>query len=130
MRKLILVLPCVVLAGWHAPRLSAEVTPHGLFTDNMVLQQGDKVPVWGTADPGEKVTVTIQEHIHIPSKQPGHEGWLMFVADLHEQGLSEAILVEAEHLDRGPIARIKLPLRLRVQVHGSWAPREQLPPEH
>ena len=75
-------------------------------------------------------TVTMQEHIHIPSKQPGHEGWLMFVADLHEQGLSEAILVEAEHLDRGPIARIKLPLRLRVQVHGSWAPREQLPPEH
>ncbi len=25
----------------------------------MVLQQGKKLPVWGTAAPGEKVTVTV-----------------------------------------------------------------------
>ncbi len=72
--------------------------------------------------------VTLQEPIHIPSKQSGHEGYLAFVADLHDQNLSEAILVEAEHLDRGPIARIKLPLRLRPQVHGTWVQAEQLPP--
>ena len=35
----------------------ATVKPHGLFTDNAVLQQGRKAPVWGTADDGEKVTV-------------------------------------------------------------------------
>jgi len=28
-----------------------------LFTDNMVLQQGQPVPVWGTAEKGETVTV-------------------------------------------------------------------------
>jgi sialate O-acetylesterase len=35
----------------------AEVTPHPLFVDHAVLQQGTQVPVWGTARPGEAVTV-------------------------------------------------------------------------
>ena len=35
----------------------AEVRPNRLFSDNMVLQQGMAVPIWGTASPGEKVTV-------------------------------------------------------------------------
>jgi len=38
----------------------AEVKLHGLFTEGMVLQQGTRVPVWGTADADEKVTVSIQ----------------------------------------------------------------------
>lgn len=38
---------------------SANVTLHPLFTDNMVLQQGMEVPVWGWADDGEQVSVTI-----------------------------------------------------------------------
>ncbi len=37
--------------------LRADVTPNPLFADNAVLQQGVKVPVWGTADPGEKISV-------------------------------------------------------------------------
>lgn len=35
----------------------AEVRLNGLFTDNMVLQRGVPVPVWGWADEGEDVTV-------------------------------------------------------------------------
>jgi sialate O-acetylesterase len=41
------------------PALHADVKPAALFSDHMVLQQGMAVPVWGWADPGEKVTVTI-----------------------------------------------------------------------
>ena len=37
--------------------LRADVTPNALFSDNAVMQQGVKVPVWGTAAEGEKVTV-------------------------------------------------------------------------
>jgi carotenoid cleavage dioxygenase-like enzyme len=77
--------------------------------------------------PGPRITV--QEHIHIPSRQSGHEGWLAFVCDLHDENLSDVFVLEAEHPERGPIARIKLPLRLRPQVHGTWVPRDQLPPE-
>ncbi len=39
------------------PVVCADVMPNPLFTDNAVLQQGMKVPVWGTADPGERVRV-------------------------------------------------------------------------
>jgi sialate O-acetylesterase len=36
----------------------ADVTLASPFTDHMVLQRDMKVPVWGWADPGEKVTVS------------------------------------------------------------------------
>ena len=35
----------------------AEVQPHPLFTDGAVLQRDARVPVWGTAKAGEKITV-------------------------------------------------------------------------
>jgi carotenoid cleavage dioxygenase-like enzyme len=65
---------------------------------------------------------TVQEHAHIPSKIPGHEGYLIFLVDRHDENQSEMFLVEPQHLERGPIARIKIPLRLRVGVHGNWVP--------
>ena len=38
---------------------AAEVKPSNLFSDHMVLQSGIVVPVWGTADPAEKVSVSL-----------------------------------------------------------------------
>ncbi len=35
----------------------AEVEVPNVFSDHMVLQQGQKNPVWGKAEPGEKITV-------------------------------------------------------------------------
>ncbi len=35
----------------------ADVQPASVFTDHLVLQRNASVPVWGTASPGEKVTV-------------------------------------------------------------------------
>ena len=65
-------------------------------------------------------TWTFSEPVHIASKQAGHEGWLALVADDHERMLSEVLLLEAGSIGKGPIARIKLPIRLRAQVHGNW----------
>lgn len=39
--------------------LGADVKLPTVIGDNMVLQQGRKIPIWGQADPGEKVTVTL-----------------------------------------------------------------------
>lgn len=49
-------LICLALACLGAP-LSAAVVPAMLFSDNAVLQRDKPVPVWGTADAGEKVSV-------------------------------------------------------------------------
>ncbi|MFM8893272.1 MAG: hypothetical protein ACKOTB_16925, partial [Planctomycetia bacterium] len=37
----------------------ADVSLNNLFGDHMVLQQGIRNKVWGKADPGESVTVTL-----------------------------------------------------------------------
>jgi len=42
-----------------ASAANAQVKPNALFSDHMVLQSGMSVPIWGAADPGEKVTVTL-----------------------------------------------------------------------
>ena len=42
-----------------ATSVRAEVKPNPLFSDHMVMQAGTSVPVWGTAAPGEKITVKI-----------------------------------------------------------------------
>jgi len=48
----------IMLALWGTPAL-ADVRLPALFTDHMVLQQGQKNRIWGSADPGEEVIVTI-----------------------------------------------------------------------
>jgi carotenoid cleavage dioxygenase-like enzyme len=74
--------------------------------------------------PGPKCTV--QEHVHIASKKPGHEGYLAFVVDKHDEYLSEVHVLEAAHPEKGALAKIKVPLRLRCGVHGSWVNAEDL----
>src|SRR5947209_12568364 len=60
MRKLTTAAIALGLCCLAAAPARADVKPHGLFTDNMVLQHGVKAPVWGTADPGEDVRVSIK----------------------------------------------------------------------
>lgn len=45
--------------GLRHSAASADVILPALFSDHMVLQGGAPVPVWGWAEPGESVTVTI-----------------------------------------------------------------------
>ena len=56
MKKLftILATTCLVFGSFLA---QATVKPNSLFSNNMVLQRGVIVPVWGTAKDGETVTV-------------------------------------------------------------------------
>src|SRR3954470_11154525 len=42
-----------------ATPVKADVKPASLFVDHMVLQSNSIVPIWGTADPNEKVTIQI-----------------------------------------------------------------------
>ncbi len=58
MRTLKVLLLAAGAAGL-APAARADVKLHPLFTDNMVIQQGVPTTVWGTADPGEKLDVSI-----------------------------------------------------------------------
>lgn len=50
----------LVLAG-RVSVAKADVVPNPIFTDHAVLQQGNTIPVWGTATPGESVTVELYD---------------------------------------------------------------------
>ncbi len=51
---------CALLAlALLAASAQANVALRHIFSDNMVLQQGQPVPVFGTAEGGEKITVTV-----------------------------------------------------------------------
>ena len=54
-------LALLVVLGLLAPApCRADVKPHSLCTDGMVLQQKMDVNIWGAADKGEKVTVSFR----------------------------------------------------------------------
>ncbi|BBC71927.1 carotenoid oxygenase [Altererythrobacter sp. B11] len=73
----------------------------------------------------------ISEPVHVPSPDAQHGGWLMSVVDI-PQGpdpanyVSEVWIVEADEVEKGPIAKVKTGLPLRSQVHGSWVSRERM----
>jgi sialate O-acetylesterase len=51
----------ILLSMLMAAVAMADVKLPAIIGDNMVLQQGRKVAIWGWADPGEQVTVTLGE---------------------------------------------------------------------
>jgi len=58
MKKSMLFFTLVIMFTFTAGSLRAEVKVHNIFGQNMVLQRGKPVKVWGWADVGESVTVT------------------------------------------------------------------------
>lgn len=46
-----------LLVSFFLATVHADVTMPAIFGDHMVLQQGTSLPIWGEADPGERVTV-------------------------------------------------------------------------
>jgi len=66
--------------------VQADVKPHVLFTDGAVLQRDIAVPVWGTADDGEKVTVKFQGQEVSTTAKDGK--WMVKLAALKAGGPS------------------------------------------
>lgn len=63
----------------------ADVRLPAIFSDHMVLQRDTTVPVWGWADPGEKVTVNIGTETKTATA--GQDGkWLVKLNNLKAEG--------------------------------------------
>ena len=58
-RVLSTVVLSAMLMGFWGPPAQADVKLPALFSNGMVLQSGDTTPIWGTADPGEQVSVVL-----------------------------------------------------------------------
>ena len=51
----------LIIGCQMSPNPAKNITLNPLFTDNMVLQQKQDIPIWGKAEPGGEVVVTLNE---------------------------------------------------------------------
>lgn len=75
---------CFVLAGLMALPGYAEVKLPALFQDSLVLQRNMDIPVWGWADDGEKVTVTLAGKSRSTTAKDGE--WMVKLPDMGAGG--------------------------------------------
>jgi len=82
-----------------------------------------KLDIWSPG-PGDSV----QECQFVP-RTPGAaegDGWLLVPVARVSQGRSDLVVLDAQDLAAGPVATIKLPVRVRSTFHGTWVPAETL----
>ena len=63
----------------------AQIKPARIFSDNMVLQRGTEIPVWGKATPGEIITVELGEEI-VTGKTDVSGKWKVFLSKIKAGG--------------------------------------------
>jgi sialate O-acetylesterase len=84
--KRCMVVPSVILVYLAVPRqVGADVVPGSPFTEHMVLQRDMEVPIWGTAAPGEEVTVSVAKQ-KVTGKAGADGKWLVRLAPLKSGG--------------------------------------------
>jgi sialate O-acetylesterase len=90
-RRLLFVAMATALL---APTVRADVKLNPLFSDGMVLQQGVKAPIWGTAAPNEEIRVEMGKGLggesSLPFKADKDGNW-RFDLPLKEWGISHDI---------------------------------------
>ena len=52
------------------------------------------------------------------------DGYVVAVLSRYDEQRSDLMLLDAQHIDAAPIARMRMPLRLRNAFHGNWVSAE------
>ena len=94
MRRDLLVGLAIWTCGIFTAR--ADVSLNNMFGDHMVLQQGIKNKVWGKADPGEAVTVTLGPQTH-SATATADGAWHVFLDPVAEYGGPHALTVKGKN---------------------------------
>lgn len=70
----------------------------------------------------------IQEPCFVPRTpdSPEGDGYIIALLDNLISNYSDLIILDAQHIEDGPIGRVKLPFRLRPGLHGNWADERKL----
>lgn len=74
---------------------------------------------------------SMQEPAFVPKSKDAAEGegYLVALCNRYDEQRSDLLVLDAQRLADGPLATIKLPLKLRNGLHGNWVPVEDLPPK-
>lgn len=89
-----IVLSLVALCS--ATAVLADVTLAGLFQDNLVFQRDRPVPIWGRADPGERVTVAFAGQ-EVSTNTPADGRWIIYLDPLATQSEPAEMIVSGNN---------------------------------
>jgi len=101
------------------PEKPSEFSRMGLFMNELAhvdLATGKEKTWWcGPVS-------SLQEPCFIPKSKdaPEGEGYVVALANRLKEMRSDLLLFDAQRIDEGPMATIRLPLRLRPGLHGNW----------
>jgi sialate O-acetylesterase len=95
-QTLLLTAALLLVAAVLSPVASADVSLNNMFGDHMVLQQGIRNRVWGKAEAGEKVTVTLATQSH--STTAADDGsWEVMLDAVQEYGGPHTLTVKGNN---------------------------------
>ena len=93
----------------------AEVKPASIFADHMVLQRDQSVPVWGTADAGEAVTISFAGQTKTATADAkGH--WLIKLDPMPASGEPRVMAISSNN----PKSEIRNPKLSDVLIGEVW----------
>jgi carotenoid cleavage dioxygenase len=64
---------------------------------------------------------SLQEPCFIPRGEGEGNGWIVQICNRLEEHRSDLLLFDALDIEKGPIATINIPIRMRFGLHGNWA---------
>ena len=78
-----------------------------------------KADTWFAGD-----TSSTQEPVFAPksANAPEGVGYVMGVVNRRAEHRSDLVILDAQRMSEGPVATIKVPVRLKYGIHGNWVP--------
>jgi carotenoid cleavage dioxygenase len=67
---------------------------------------------------------SVQECCFVPRSERAAEGdgYVIGVVNRWLEGRNDLLVLDAQHLDEGPLAIVRMPTRIHPQIHGWWVP--------
>lgn len=69
-------------------------------------------------------TSSTQEPVFAPKRPdaPEGEGYVIGVVNRRAEHRSDLVILDAQRMSEGPIATVRIPVRLKYAIHGNWVP--------
>ena len=85
---------CLLIALAATGTTMAELSVPSVFSDHMVLQRGKPLPVWGWADPGEKITVHFNS-LEITTTTSPEGRWEAFLPECQTSNIGKDLTIQS-----------------------------------
>ena len=92
--------------------------PNGIVRHDRTTGEMQRWASGYAAQPDEAIFVPA------PGAEGEDEGWLLSMVYNRVDDVSEVVILNAQRVDAGPIAKVRMPRRVPFGFHGTWMPKE------